>query len=90
VAAGVASSATTPGDVDLARRVLSAHLGAAVGAGPAARVETITDRRRVFTGGARTVEVHDVGPGPHPDEMPVAWLPAEIEKLSQQRILPPT
>jgi hypothetical protein len=53
-------------------------------------VETITDRRRVFTGGARTVEVHDVGPGPHPDEMPVAWLPAEIEKLSQQRILPPT
>jgi glyoxylase-like metal-dependent hydrolase (beta-lactamase superfamily II) len=31
--------------------------------------------RRVFRAGGRTVELRDIGPGPHVDEMLVAWVP---------------
>jgi glyoxylase-like metal-dependent hydrolase (beta-lactamase superfamily II) len=41
-----------------------------------ATVETFTGKR-VFTDGARTVEIHDVGPTPHVDEIVVAYLPKE-------------
>ena len=41
------------------------------------RVETITGKRRVLTDGTRTVELIDIGPSPHANEMLVAWLPAE-------------
>jgi glyoxylase-like metal-dependent hydrolase (beta-lactamase superfamily II) len=40
-------------------------------------VETISGRKRVFSDGTRTVEIHDIGPSPHAEEMLVAWLPAE-------------
>ena len=40
-------------------------------------IETITNGRRVFTDGTRTVEIHDIGPTPHADEMLVVWIPAE-------------
>jgi glyoxylase-like metal-dependent hydrolase (beta-lactamase superfamily II) len=40
-------------------------------------IETITGKRRVFTDGTRTVEIHDIGPNPHADEMIVAWIPEE-------------
>lgn len=33
--------------------------------------------RGVFTDGSRTVEVIDIGAGPHADEMLVVWLPQE-------------
>ena len=33
--------------------------------------------KRVFTDGARTLELHDIGPGPHTEEMLVAYLPQE-------------
>ncbi len=42
----------------------------------AAVVETFTGKR-VFTEGARTVEIHDVGPSAHVAEMAVAYLPKE-------------
>jgi hypothetical protein len=32
---------------------------------------------RAFTSPQRTVELHDIGPSPHANEMLVAWLPAE-------------
>jgi glyoxylase-like metal-dependent hydrolase (beta-lactamase superfamily II) len=41
------------------------------------RVETIAGGKRVFTDGTRTVELHDIGAGPHAAEMLVAWLPEE-------------
>ena len=41
------------------------------------RVETISSKRRVLTDGTRTVELIDIGPSPHANEMLVAWLPAE-------------
>jgi glyoxylase-like metal-dependent hydrolase (beta-lactamase superfamily II) len=41
------------------------------------RVETISSKRRVLTDGTHTVELIDIGPSPHANEMLVAWLPAE-------------
>jgi glyoxylase-like metal-dependent hydrolase (beta-lactamase superfamily II) len=41
------------------------------------RVETIAGKRRVLSGGGRTVELIDIGPSPHAEEMLVAWLPNE-------------
>ena len=41
------------------------------------RIETITGKRRVLTDGTRSVELIDIGPSPHANEMLVAWLPAE-------------
>jgi glyoxylase-like metal-dependent hydrolase (beta-lactamase superfamily II) len=37
----------------------------------------IVPQSRVFTSGDRSVEIHDIGPSPHANEMLVAWLPAE-------------
>jgi len=80
-AAAGATTVTTAGNVGYFRRVVSAP-PAPVATGqapatPAATVEAIAGKRRVFSDGARTVEIHDIGPSPHADEMLVAWLPAE-------------
>ena len=41
------------------------------------RIETVSEKKRVFTDGSRTLEVHDIGPSPHANEMLVAWIPDE-------------
>ena len=41
------------------------------------RLELVTGKRRVFEDGSRRVEVIDIGPSPHADEMLVVYLPAE-------------
>jgi glyoxylase-like metal-dependent hydrolase (beta-lactamase superfamily II) len=41
------------------------------------KIETIKEGRRVLTDGTTTVELIDIGPGGHTDEMLVAYLPAE-------------
>ncbi|HLL75642.1 MAG TPA: MBL fold metallo-hydrolase [Pyrinomonadaceae bacterium] len=41
------------------------------------RIETLQNGKRVFTDGSMTVELYDIGRGPHADEMIVAYLPAE-------------
>ena len=81
-AAGV-TTVTTPGNVDLFRRVLTAP-APTISPNPVrpapdavSRIETITGKRRVFTDGARTVEIHDIGPTGHAEEMLVAWVPSE-------------
>ncbi len=38
------------------------------------RIETV-EQRRTLQGGGRTVELIDIGPAPHAQEMLVAWLP---------------
>jgi glyoxylase-like metal-dependent hydrolase (beta-lactamase superfamily II) len=43
----------------------------------ATRIEVLTGQSRVLTDGVRTLELHDIGPSPHADEMVVAWLPRE-------------
>ncbi len=39
--------------------------------------EFVRDRKRVFTDGKQTVEIIDIGPSPHAEEMLVAYLPKE-------------
>jgi glyoxylase-like metal-dependent hydrolase (beta-lactamase superfamily II) len=39
--------------------------------------EFVNGRRRVFTDGKQALEVIDIGPGPHAEEMLVAYLPKE-------------
>jgi len=41
------------------------------------QIETLQNGKRTFTDGAQTVELHDIGSGPHMDEMIVAYLPNE-------------
>lgn len=41
------------------------------------RIEVIDGGRRVFSDGTRSVEIHDIGPSPHANEMLIAWLPGE-------------
>jgi glyoxylase-like metal-dependent hydrolase (beta-lactamase superfamily II) len=40
-------------------------------------IETIQDRKRVFSDDEHTVEVYDIGPGPHAKEMLIVYLPKE-------------
>lgn len=41
------------------------------------RIEAVQNGVRVFTDGERRLEVHDVGPNSHAQEMLVVWVPAE-------------
>jgi glyoxylase-like metal-dependent hydrolase (beta-lactamase superfamily II) len=40
-------------------------------------IETVENMKRVFTDGQHTVELYDIGPGPHTKEMLVVYLPKE-------------
>jgi glyoxylase-like metal-dependent hydrolase (beta-lactamase superfamily II) len=81
-AAGV-TTVTTPGNVEQFRRVLTAPVSTMTPTlvrpvpDAVSRVETITGKRRAFTDGTRTVEIHDVGPTPHAEEIVVAWVPSD-------------
>ena len=80
-AAQGATTITTPGNEDFFRRIVSAPASSSrsdqAPPAPFAKLEIITGGRRVFTDGRRTVEIHDIGPSPHAQEMLIAWLPAE-------------
>ena len=41
------------------------------------KFETVTGHKRAFTDGAHTVELIDIGPSPHANEMLIVWLPKE-------------
>lgn len=41
------------------------------------KIETLAGGKRILTDGTTTVEIHDIGPGPHAEEMLVAYLPNE-------------
>ncbi len=41
------------------------------------KIETLAGGKRVLTDGVTTVEIYDIGSGPHTDEMLVAYLPNE-------------
>jgi glyoxylase-like metal-dependent hydrolase (beta-lactamase superfamily II) len=40
-------------------------------------IETVQNMKKVFTDGQHTVELYDIGPGPHTKEMLVVYLPKE-------------
>lgn len=80
-AAAGATVVTTPGNRGYFERAMAAPasplMAGAVPPQPSARLEILTNRRRVFSDGTQTLEVHDVGPNDHAEEMLVAWLPRE-------------
>lgn len=41
------------------------------------KLELVEGRKRVFTDGSQTLELHDIGPNPHAREMLVAYLPKQ-------------
>ena len=71
---------TTPGNKGLIERIAAAphtiRPDVLSSTGRKSVIETFTDKR-VFSDGERTVELYDVGPGPHADEMIIAYLPQE-------------
>jgi glyoxylase-like metal-dependent hydrolase (beta-lactamase superfamily II) len=74
-----ATVVTTPGNREYFERMAGAHstlLPDSLSRHPRpARVEVISGKRRVLTDGSRTLELHDIGPSPHVNEMLVAWIP---------------
>lgn len=72
---------TTPGNREyfetMARGTFTASPDAQSRAQAPLRLELVTGKRRVFADGSRRVEVIDIGPNPHADEMVVVYLPAE-------------
>lgn len=75
-----ATTVTTAGNVDYFRRIIAAPRSTLLpGQSPpqrADKLEILEGRRRVFTDGNRTVEIHEIA-SPHATEMLVMWLPAE-------------
>jgi glyoxylase-like metal-dependent hydrolase (beta-lactamase superfamily II) len=76
-----ATVVTTPGNREYFQRMGRAY-STLEPAGPKhlprpVQIETITGGARTFTDGTETVELHDIGPTPHANEMLVAWLPVE-------------
>jgi glyoxylase-like metal-dependent hydrolase (beta-lactamase superfamily II) len=79
VAAG-ATVVTTAGNVDYLRAMAAAprtlHPDSLARSPREPRIEVVRGRR-VFAAGGRRLELIEVGPSPHVDEMLVAWLPEE-------------
>jgi glyoxylase-like metal-dependent hydrolase (beta-lactamase superfamily II) len=75
-----ATVVTTPGNRPLLERIISApHTFRADDfstSGVKPQIETFTGKK-VITDGERTVELYDVGPSPHADEMVILYLPRE-------------
>ena len=80
VAAG-ATVVTTPGNVEFFREMANASRTLdpdALAESPREpRIEPIQGKERVIEKGGHRVEIHDIGPSPHAEEMIVAWLPEE-------------
>jgi glyoxylase-like metal-dependent hydrolase (beta-lactamase superfamily II) len=76
-----ATIVTTPGNRKYFERMATTRSTLGANAAPVSvdrlKIETIANKKRVFTDGTRTVEIYDIGPSPHADEMLVAWLPQE-------------
>lgn len=72
---------TTPGNADLVRAMATSKQNDRLGKSPRkAEITVIEGGRRVLTDGEQTVELIDIGPNPHAQEMVIAYLP-------QQRII---
>ena len=74
-----ATIVTTPGNAALFRRMAGANQQTlrpdALSRAPRAPVIETFSGRRVFTDGARTLEVRDIGPSPHAQELLIAYVP---------------
>jgi glyoxylase-like metal-dependent hydrolase (beta-lactamase superfamily II) len=74
-----AAVVTTPGNAGYVKSMVASkqlHDGLA-GSPKPLKLETIENKKRVFTDGTQTLELHDIGPNPHAREMLVAYLPKQ-------------
>jgi glyoxylase-like metal-dependent hydrolase (beta-lactamase superfamily II) len=72
-----ATIVTTPGNAALIRQYATAKLDDSLAKSNAPlKLETIANKKRVFTDGDQTVELYDIG-GPHAKEMLIAYLPKQ-------------
>jgi len=75
-----ATIVTPPGNAACFRRVAAANARTlapdALSRAPRTPVVETFTGRRVFTDGTRTLEIRDIGPGPHAQELLVAWVPS--------------
>jgi len=72
-----ATVVTTPRNVGFVKGLVESKGlkdGLAKGAKPL-KLEVVEGKKRVFTDGSQTLELHDIGPNPHAREMLVAYLP---------------
>jgi glyoxylase-like metal-dependent hydrolase (beta-lactamase superfamily II) len=72
-----ATVVTTPQNVGFVKGLVESKGlkdGLAKGAKPL-KLEVVEGKKRVFTDGSQTLELHDIGPNPHAREMLVAYLP---------------
>ena len=75
-----ATIVTTPGNKGFIEKIAATPHGIrpdALSAKPRKPVIETFIKKKVFTDGTRTVEIHDVGPNPHVEEAVVAYLPKE-------------
>jgi len=73
---------TTPGNLNYLRRAIRAPFtiqpdAYARSGRQGGSVDLVEGGKAVFTDGRLTLELRDIGPGPHAQEMLVAWLPQE-------------
>lgn len=67
---------TTAGNVDVVRAMAASKQNDRLGKSPRRpEIAVIEGGRRVLTDGAETVELIDIGPNPHAEEMVIAYLP---------------
>ena len=83
---------TTPGNrgfIDEVARAPHTILPDALSRKPKAPVVEIFRKKRVFTDGTTTVELHDIGPTSHATELVMAYLPKEKLIFQGDLIIPP-
>lgn len=73
-----ATVVTTPGNVNLFKQVAAAKQDDVLAKNPKPlKIETLENKKRVFSDGTQTLELYDIGPNPHAREMVIAWLPKQ-------------
>jgi glyoxylase-like metal-dependent hydrolase (beta-lactamase superfamily II) len=73
-----ATLVTTAGNRKLFTEMGTANHNDILGKTPAApHIEVVESKKRVFTGGNQVVELYDIGPTPHANEMLIAYLPTQ-------------
>jgi glyoxylase-like metal-dependent hydrolase (beta-lactamase superfamily II) len=73
-----ATVVTTPGNVNLFKQVAAAKQDDILAKNPKPlKIETLENKKRVFSDATQTLELYDIGPNAHAKEMVVAWLPKQ-------------
>jgi len=73
-----ATVVTTAGNVNLFKQLAAAKQEDTLAKNPKPlKIETLKDKKHVFTDGEQVLELYDIGPSPHAKEMVIGWLPKQ-------------